>query len=152
MKYNVQGKIYEINTIVFDLNGVLSVRGKIVKGVKERIKKLKKMGFNMHIFTGNQRGTANKISKELGIPFIVTKNSKEKKKELKKLNKKKCAVIGNSRIDSGMLKIARISIMTLQAEGIHVGALKNADILSPSINDAIDMFIEKNILISTLKE
>jgi len=68
MKYKVPelGEI-EINTIVLDLNGTLSVNGKIPNGVKERIQQIKSLGIKVILFTGDQRGTASELYKNTGL-------------------------------------------------------------------------------------
>jgi soluble P-type ATPase len=72
------GKIV-INTLVLDLNGTLSVHGKIVEGVKERIFRLKDLGFTILLYTGDQRGNVSEICNELGIEFkkAISKEDKE---------------------------------------------------------------------------
>lgn len=152
MKYKVpHQEEFEIDTIVLDLNGTLSVHGKIPKNIKQKIDKLKQQGFKIILFTGDQRGTAHKLCGNLGIDYKITKTAKEKEKEMLKLNGKKCAAIGNARIDIGTFKHAKLSIMTLQAEGIHVGAIKFVDIIVPSIIDALDLFLNPDSLCATLK-
>lgn len=43
MKFSIpNGQELELNTIVLDLNGTLTVGGRIIDGVKDRLKKLKK--------------------------------------------------------------------------------------------------------------
>ncbi|MFH1649631.1 MAG: hypothetical protein ABIA93_03710 [Candidatus Woesearchaeota archaeon] len=153
MKYEVPyGKTFEIDTLVLDLNGTLSVNGKIPKGVKERIDKLIALGFKIILFTGNQRGTADKCCNDLRIEYKVAQTSKEKEVEMLKLDVNKCAAIGNARIDIGTFKHAKLSILTLQAEGIHAKAIPYADIIVPSILDALDLFINKDSLCATLRE
>jgi P-type E1-E2 ATPase len=152
MKFMVQKKRYEINTIVLDLNGVLSVKGVVPKGVKPRLAKLKKLGYKVILFTGDLRGTAKKLCKQLNIEYKIAHNAKEKRKEMLKIDYKKAAAIGNARIDIETLKLAKIAIATLQAEGIHTEILKYTDILVPSINDALDLFIDIDSLCATLKQ
>ena len=153
MKYEVpHGIAYEIETIVLDLNGTLSVHGKILEGVKQRISKLNELGFKIILFTGNQRGTADQLCDELGIEFKVTQTGKQKEEEMLKLDINKCAAIGNARIDIGTFKHAKLSILTLQAEGIHTKTLNHADIVVPSIIDALDLFLNKDSLCATLRE
>jgi soluble P-type ATPase len=69
-----------------------------------------------------------------------------------KLDCKRCAAIGNARIDIGTFKHAKLAIMTLQAEGIHAGAIKYAHIILPSIIDALDLFLNPNSLCATLRK
>ena len=153
MKYEVpHGSTFEINTIVLDLNGTLSINGNIPGPVKQRIDRLNDLGFQIILFTGNQRGTANKLCSELGIEFKITQTGKEKEREMLKLDVERCAAIGNARIDIGTFKHARISILTLQSEGIHAKTLNHVDIVVPSIVDALDLFLNKDSLCATLRE
>lgn len=152
MKYKIPdvGEI-EINTIVLDLNGTLAVKGAIPAGVKERIAKLKDLGFELLLFTGDQRGNAQELCNSLGITLKRASNAKEKEDLFLELNYNTTAAIGNARIDSGTFKHAKIAIATLQSEGIHTGILSDVDVIVPSINDALDFFIDPNILAATMR-
>lgn len=152
MKFKSQNKTYEINTIILDLNGTLSVKGKVPKGVLPRIKKLKKLNYKLILFTGDQRGTAKAICKKLNIDYKITKTSKDKEREIKKLKPSTCAAIGNARIDISTFKLSKIAIATLQAEGIHTKVLKHIDLLVPTITEALDLFIDLDSMIATLKQ
>lgn len=142
----------EINTIVLDLNGTLAVKGSIVEGAKERIAKLKKMGFKVLLFTGDQRGNAADLCKDLGIEFSKASSKEEKENLIKQLDLETTAAIGNARIDIGKFRNAKLSIATLQAEGIHTEILKYADVLVPNINDALDFFIYSDIFAATMRK
>jgi P-type E1-E2 ATPase len=141
----------EINTIVMDFNGTLAVKSIVSDSTKLKLKKLKELGYRLFVFTGNQRGTAEPLIKELGLDCKLTPTSKDKEREFLKLNPKTAAAIGNSRIDIGMFKHAKLSIVTLQGEGIHSDTLKHAEIIVPSIEDALELFIDKDSLISILR-
>lgn len=145
------GKKLTLSKIILDLNGTLTVNGQIPKGVPERIKKLQKLGFEIIILSGDARGNASQIAKKLNVKCIVANGSKEKSKEIKQLNPKECIAVGNARIDIGMLKLAKVSILTLQAEGVHTKTIKYADIIIPSINDALDLFIDSKNFLATMK-
>lgn len=152
MKYNVPdvGEI-EIKTIVLDLNGTLSVIGIIPDGVKEKLLKLKEMGIKVVLFTGDQRGTAASLCKEYGIDLVRTKNGVEKEEEMSKYDSETTAAIGNARIDIGTFKLAKVSVATLQAEGIHANILKYVDVVVPSINAALDLFIDTDTFAATMR-
>ena len=153
MKYDVpHGDAFEIHTLVLDLNGCLSVKGIIPVGVKEKLAELKDAGFRVILFTGDIRGTAGALCADLGIEYIIAGTSDLKEAEMLKLDFSKCAAIGNARIDIGMFKHAKVSVLTLQAEGIHVGALPYVDIIVPTIIDAFDLFLDEKSLVGTLKE
>jgi len=145
------GKI-EIRNIILDLNGTLAVHGKIVPGVKERLKKLKELGIQVVLFTGDHRNNADKLCQELGITFKKAKSREEKEALLlEEFDPEYTAAIGNARIDNGKFKAAKLAIGTLQSEGIHTEILKYIDVLVPSINDALDIFIDKSALEATMR-
>lgn len=152
MKYIVPeiGQI-EINTIVLDLNGTLQVNGQIPDGVEERLLKLRENGFQLMLFSGDARGNASKIADELGIELRKCISGKEKEEEFLKFNTETTAAIGNARIDIGKFKHAKLSIGTLQAEGIHVEILEHIDVLVPSINDALDFFLDEDTFKATMR-
>lgn len=152
MKYIISefGEV-EINTIILDLNGTLAVHGKIVRGAKKRLSTLKKLEFKIVLFSGDQRGNVEELCNELNIEFKKASSQKEKEKFFLENNPECTAAIGNARIDNGKFKHAKLSIATLQSEGIHTGILDFVDIIVPNINDALDLFIDPDALIATMK-
>ena len=153
MQYNIpeQGKL-EIQTIILDLNGTLSVAGTVPDGVKQRIEQLKEMGFQVLFFTGNTRNDADGLSQELGIEWKLAKSAKDKRDLALELGSDTCVSIGNGLIDLELMKVVRLGIVTLQAEGVHVLTLFASDIVVPTINDALDLFIDEQRLIATLRK
>jgi len=152
MKYQVTGVgEIEIKTIVLDLNGTLAVKGMIPEGVKERISKLKELGINIILFTGNQRGNAQELCDSIGITFSVAKTGEDKERLFLELDTETTAAIGNARIDNGKFKHAKVSVATLQSEGIHTGILEHVDVIVPTINDALDFFIDPDIFGATMR-
>lgn len=152
MIYKVPGEgEIELDTIILDLNGTLSVNGKIPEGVRERLQKLNDLGFKVILFTGDQRGTADELTRSLGISFNKTKDTAEKEAAAKLLNNGKTVAIGNARIDIGTFKEARLKICVLQAEGMHTGILPLIDVIFTSINDAFDFLIDSDTFAATMR-
>ncbi len=152
MKYSIPGQgELEINTIILDLNGTLSVGGVVPEGVKERLGKLKAMGFKVLFFTGNTRDDADELAANLGIEWKLAKNAQGKRDLAMELDPQTCASIGNGLIDLKLMETVKLSIVTLQAEGVHVQTLLACDIVIPSINDALDLFIDSQRLVATLR-
>lgn len=152
MKYQIPGQAeVEVKTIILDLNGTLSVGGKLVHGVHERLHELKSQGFELILFTGNTRGDADEIARELGITWKQAKSAEDKRKLAEEMDPKTCASIGNGLIDVDLMKAVKLSIVTLQAEGVHFETLQNSDVIVPNILDALDLFIEPERLIATLR-
>ncbi len=142
---------FELDTVVLDLNGTLSVNGQVPEGVREHVNKLKAFGFKIYLFSGDQRGTAEKIATDLGIDLQKAVNMEEKADLTAKLNPEHTVSIGNARIDIGTFKNVKLRIGTLQAEGIHIEILKYIDVLVPSINDALDLLLNPDSLCATLR-
>lgn len=146
------GERLEIKTIVLDLNGTLSVHGQVPVGVDQQLKQLQSLGFRVVLLSGDVRGTAKGIAEQLGIELMFAKNAQEKETAILTLEPNTCASIGNARIDIGTFKHARLSILTLQAEGIHADTIHYADIIVPSIQDALGLFLDPSALIATLRQ
>lgn len=152
MKYKIPGADeFEIKTIILDLNGTLTVDGRVVPGVHERLRELKAAGFNVLFFTGNTRGDADVMAEELGIDWEEAKNGADKKARARKHDPATCASIGNGLIDKELMEAVKLRIVTLQSEGVHVQTLLASDIVVPSIIDALDLFLDPDRLIATLR-
>lgn len=142
----------EINTIVLDLNGTLAIDGKLIKGVRDRINALQGQGMQLLLFSGDTNGNAAKIAKKLNVEVKITSDALSKAREAKKLNLDTTAAIGNGAIDLEIFKSVRLSILTLQQEGVKTETLLASDIVVFSINDALDLFLKPNRLRSTLRK
>lgn len=141
----------DIQTIILDLNGTLSVGGIIPNGVSDRLAQLREKGFSVVLFTGNTRNDADEICGELGIDWKLAQSAVEKANLAKEMDPEHCATIGNGRIDLELFKTVKLGIVTLQGEGIHTKTLLEADIAVPNILDALDLFIDEQRMIATLR-
>lgn len=152
MKYQIpnRGEI-EIKTIILDLNGTLSVAGVVPDGIRERLALLKTKGFTVLFFTANTRNDADVLAANLGIGWKLAKNAEHKRELAITLDPDTCVSIGNGLIDLELMKIVKLRIVTLQAEGAHVQTVLNSDIIVPSIHDALDLFLDEQRLIATLR-
>lgn len=142
----------ELKTLILDLNGTLTVKGKIPEGVKERLVRLKELGYRILFFTGNTRNNADEIAYELGIDWILAENGIAKRDEALKLDPSTCVSIGNGLIDLELMKVVKLRIVTIQSEGVHVQTLLNSDIVIPSIVDALELLIDSATLVATLRK
>jgi soluble P-type ATPase len=153
MTYDIPGQgQLEIKTLILDLNGTLSVGGVVPEGVKQRLDQLKTKGFKVLFFTGNTRNDADDLATSLGIEWKLAKDAVGKRNLALELEPDTCASIGNGLIDLELMKTVKLRIVTLQAEGVHIQTLLNSDIVIPTINDALDLFIDEQRLIATLRK
>jgi soluble P-type ATPase len=152
MKYTIPGQEpFDINTLILDLNGTLSVGGVVPEGVKERLDNLKQQGFQIVFLTGNTRNDADKLASELDIKWKLAKTAEDKRDLALEIGADTCASIGNGLIDLELTKVVKLGIVTLQSEGVHTQTLQAADIVVPTINDALDLFIDPNRLTATMR-
>jgi len=153
MEFNIPGTgSIEIGTIILDLNGTVTVNGRIVRGLKRRLKRLKKKGIRVIILSGDTRGNASRVADRLGIELIKAATQDEKEKAVLKLDPSTCASIGNGLIDAKTIECVQLGIVTMQSEGVHVQTLQAADIVVPSVIDALDLFIHEKRLVATLRK
>lgn len=152
LKYNVPGVgVIEIDTLVVDSNGTLTVRGEMVNGVIERIHRIQSMGVEVVMISSDQRGNARDLALNCGITYYEAANSREKEDILLSLGSHNVAAIGNARIDIGLFVQSIVSVATLQGEGIHKDIIDHVDVIMPSILDALDFFLDKDTFIATMK-
>ena len=108
MKYSLKGAgEFDLDTIILDLNGTLAVNGLVDPGVKERVIKLKELGFKILLFSGDQRGNAQTLADDLGIELQRASTTEEKEALTRRVNDLHpsggVVSIGNARIDIGTL-------------------------------------------------
>ena len=113
-----QNKTIEIINIILDLNGTLSNKGIISTETKQLLKNLKQLDYNLILISGDIRGNASLIAKELNLTLFIANDSIEKAKQTQQFDKNKTAAIGNARIDIGTFENAEISIGTIQSDSI----------------------------------
>ncbi len=146
-------KNLEISNLVFDYNGTLSVDGKLLPGIAEKLVQLSQQ-FTLHVVTAD---TFGKAAQELeNLPCSLTILSKDNQAEAKrdyvnKLGAEHCAAVGNGRNDHLMLARAALGIVLLQAEGTAVVTINNADVVCKTAIDAMDLFLQPKRLKATLR-
>lgn len=152
LNYQVPGVgTIEIDTLVIDSNGTLTVKGEIVQGVMERIHSLQARGVNVVMISADQRGTARSLAKSYGISYYEASNSREKEDALLALGSSNVAAIGNARIDIGLFVQSVVSVATMQSEGIHKDIISKVDVIIPTINDALDFFLDEDTFVATMR-
>ncbi|MCF7799339.1 hypothetical protein K9M74_05550 [Candidatus Woesearchaeota archaeon] len=150
MEYSIQGHTLELETLLLDLNGTITVRGKLPRGIKRRLRAIQRLGIKIIIISGDQRGTAQQIASRLGVEIMIAKTSTEKALLAKTIPN--TMAVGNARIDLGLFVHASLSVATVQGEGIHTAIIPAVDIIVPHINDALDLLLHPDNLEGTLKE
>lgn len=158
------GKVISLRHLVLDYNGTLAVAGKILPGVAERLRALADI-LHIHVITADTYGGAEKsLSAELepelesgSIAVVVLTGSparsgaQEKLEFIRELGEQSCCAIGNGIIDRHMLEAAGLSICVMGPEGCSPGAFAVSDICVSDIRHALDLLINPDACVATLR-
>jgi len=147
------GKQLRLRYLLLDLNGTLAKDGVLIEGVAERLKMLANI-FDIYILTADTHGTAERLFGHLPVKLHRLNSdlgAAEKFKFMKSLGEDYCVAIGNGRNDALMLKSSALGICIVGCEGTAIEAIKNSDLITNNINDALDLFLNPKRLIATLR-
>lgn len=154
LHYRIPGRgELKIENVVLDYNGTIAVDGKIIEGVKELISKLKEY-VNVYILTADTYGTVKEECSSLGVEVIdfPRENAGTFKKEIvMKLNGHKTICVGNGYNDIPMFKESILYVAVIEAEGSCGKLLANADIVTRSILEALNIILDENKVKATLR-
>ena len=143
----------QLKYLVCDFSGTLSVDGVLIDGVAGRLKQLADK-LEIHVLTADTHGTAARAVKDVRCRLAILDlkyQDMQKEQYIEKLGTNQTVAIGNGNNDRMMLKSSRIGIAVCLAEGLATEAARSADIVSSSINDALDLLIYPKRLIGTLR-
>lgn len=143
----------QLKYLICDFSGTISVNGKLVDGVADRLNKLAG-DLEVHVLTADTHGTAKKAVEGIKCKLEILDlkyQDMQKEQYIEKLGTHHAVAFGNGNNDRMMLKSSRIGIAICLAEGLSTEAARAADIISTSINDALDLLIHPKRLIGTLR-
>lgn len=143
----------ELHHIVLDVNGTLAADGVLIEGVAERLARLREC-LEIHLITADTHGRQREIDRQLGVTAQRMQPMDERHQKFMLVNDlghRHTAAVGNGSNDAWMLEAAAVGIAVLGTEGLSLEALRGADIVVPSILDALDLLLKPNRLIATLR-
>jgi P-type E1-E2 ATPase len=142
-----------LSFLVLDYNGTLACNGILLDGVAERLIALSK-NLSIHVVTADTFGTVEATLKSL--PFTVrvlpqTGQNHAKMAYVSQLGRNETVCIGNGRNDRLMLQAAALGIAVVGPEGAAVDALQASDVVATSIQSALDLLLNPQRLVATLR-
>jgi soluble P-type ATPase len=142
-----------IEHLVLDYNGTLACDGRLLKGVRGRLKRLAR-NLRIHVVTADTFGKARAALAGLPCEIVLLPTGKQDAAKLayiRRLDPTRCLCIGNGRNDRLMLRAAALSIAVMLTEGAAGDALHAAPVVTHSVADALDLLIKPLRLVATLR-
>jgi len=139
--------------LVSDFTGTLSVDGRLLPGVKERLNKVAEL-VKIHILTADTFGKARASLRGIRCEIRILEGKRhdiQKKDYVNMLGTEKVIALGNGKNDRSMLKAARIGVAVCLEEGCATEAITSADILVISPLDALDLLLKPKRCKATLR-
>jgi soluble P-type ATPase len=143
----------QLEHLVSDFTGTLSVDGKLLPGVAERLNRIADF-LKIHILTADTFGRAREELKIVSCQIhILTGADHDLQKEeyVKNLGSDKVVSFGNGNNDRKMLREARIGMAVSEGEGCAVDAIMAADIHVRSALDGLDLLLNPKRCKATLR-
>jgi soluble P-type ATPase len=134
---------FEFENIVLDLNGTLSVDGKIHPKARDKINLLAKRA-KIYVLTADTRGRADQTLGKLRAEIVLLtgdNTSQEKAKFIRAIGPNRSVGIGNGYNDHLMVKVAALGLCIIGKEGASAETVKNADVILPDVVDALDFLL-----------
>jgi P-type E1-E2 ATPase len=139
-----------LDHLVLDLNGTLTNRGELIKGVENALGRLRGR-MRIHVATADTFGTADIVAAELELELERISDGAAKARLVTAVGAEHTAAIGNGANDMAMLQTARLGIAVLGPEGTSAAALSAADIVCGSILDALALVADPRAVHATLR-
>ncbi len=156
IEFDVPGRQkHLIETIVFDLNGTLTVDGKLRPSTRELLLALAEK-VSLHVLTADTNRSASLVQDALGDKVKVqvlpgNKTLEAKRNFVRELGAQQTAAVGNGANDAGLLEEACLGVAVLEEEGCAAEILSRADILVRSTDNALQLFLNPKRIIATLR-
>lgn len=142
-----------IEHLVLDYNGTLALDGRLLPGVRPRLRALARL-VSLHAVTADTFGTVRRALKGLPCEVVVLGAARQdaaKARYVHALGAARTACVGNGRNDRAMLRAARLGIAVLGEEASAAAALAAAHLVAPSIAVALDLLLKPLRLTASLR-
>jgi P-type E1-E2 ATPase len=141
---------YALEHLALDVNGTLCLDGRLIDGVAERLRALRER-LQVHILSADTFGSVAEIEKVLGVSAVRIRGSADKAAFVQRLGPASVVAIGNGANDAGMLSAAALGLAVLGPEGLAREALAAADVVVPDVLAALDLLLNPQRLVATLR-
>jgi soluble P-type ATPase len=143
----------ELEHVVCDYNGTLARDGRLLPGVHDRLAAICRQ-LTVHVVTADTFGTARAGLSAVEVRLTVLASGNQVAAKAAYVNEcgaSRTVAIGNGQNDCDMLKAARLSIAVLGDEGTAAAALGAANVIARDIRIALDLLLNPQRLVATLR-
>ncbi|MEG1409093.1 MAG: HAD hydrolase family protein [Terrisporobacter sp.] len=143
----------KIENILFDFNGTLAVDGKIVDHIKDKLITLSKM-VNIIVITADTYGSGKSECDKLDLNIMTFPKDcagMHKQEIVYKLGSERTVAVGNGYNDLEMFEASCFSVAVIGEEGLSSKLLLKSDIITRSIEEAIDLFLKPDRIKADLR-
>ena len=143
----------KLSHLVLDLNGTIALDGELIEGVEERLWRISKL-LKLFIISADTFGSASGLKEKLKAKIYLVEKGEGATQKLdlvEKLGRDKTICIGNGVNDAAMLREAAIGICVLGREGASATAITSSDVVIPDINAALELLLNTDRLVATLR-
>jgi P-type E1-E2 ATPase len=155
IELNIPGKgIVQLDHLVCDVNGTLTVDGRLPENLPRKFKELRSL-LTIHLITADTQGKQNIIDQQLGFEahrILPGNEAQQKARMVQELGGERVAAIGQGANDAEMLRVAGLGICILSVEGLAVETMMAADIVLPDIYAALELFEKPLRIVATLRK
>ena len=155
IELNIPGRgLVRLQHLVCDVNGTLTVDGQLPEGVKQRLNSLRDR-LNLHLLTADTHGKQSVIDQQLNLKAVRIQPGDEvaqKANYVQQLGAETVVAVGQGANDAGMLKAAALGICVLSVEATAINTLLSADLVAPSIQDALDLLEKPLRIVASLRK
>lgn len=145
--------LLRLEHLVLDYNGTLALDGRLLPGVRPRLKALAR-SLEVHVVTADTFGSVRRVLRGAPCRIVLLgerTQDRAKRAYVVRLGAARAACIGNGRNDRLMLRAARLGIAVVQDEGAAGETVRAADIVASSIVHALDLLLRPLRLTATLR-
>jgi len=142
-----------IEHLVLDFNGTMARDGELLDGLAPRIAGLANT-LAIHVVTGDTFGRAREALGRMPCRLHVLAPDQQAQAKLayvQRLGVAGVACVGNGFNDRLMMKAVALGIAVVQAEGAAAATLMAADVIAPTVCDALDLLLHPLRLKATLR-
>jgi len=139
--------------LVSDFTGTLSVGGKLLPGVEERLNHIAEF-LQVQVLTADTFGVARQGLDNVNCTVHIlsgASHDRQKEQHIIDLGAEKIVALGNGNNDRRMLKAAKVGVAVTEGEGCAVDAVMAADIQVNHVVDALDLLLHPKRLKATLR-